>query len=150
MDPQKTEILLTVYRAHKEELMSRRKMEYLTMTLCLVVFLAAAVGALYAPVLLRHPVCVGLKFLATIVVILLADIIIYQQVKNYNRICEMQRAIVSIDAALGLFTAGTYTEGAIYPEEWRKSGTKRPWGSPSRVVAVAVFAFVAVLALWIR
>jgi hypothetical protein len=148
MDSQKTEILLAVHAAHKEELIYRRRAEYVSMALAVIVFAGGS-----TLLLLLHPASrLGdpgpYKALGTIGLVLIADMLCYALVKNYNRTCELQRVIVGIDAALGLFTPGEYGEGTIYPEEWKKSGAKRLASSLSRVFIVGFLAFLSILALW--
>lgn len=150
MDQQKAKVLIAVHRAHKEELAERRAREYRTMLLALLFFIGVTILMPLIRIQVHHFLSPAAKCIVTILLFLIADMLIYQQIKNYNCMCELQKAVASIDTALELFTPGAYGDAAIYPAEWKNSGTKRAGAVLSRAIVVAVFALVAMLSLWFR
>lgn len=149
MDDKKQQVLAMVYTAHKREIIVRHLLEHLTGALNLFVFTALAA----AFILLRYKgliMSVEIKVMITLGMVIIADVLAYFLVKNYNRQNQIQKAIVNIDEALGLFKEGEFLpQGAVYPEKWKKHGDDRPWSSVSRCLVVLSSAVIAAIILWL-
>ena len=151
MEMDKVHILTTAYNAHKTELFYRRHMEYITAVSAVLFYTLSMILVLYHPVL-RQLLKSGMnKSLATVVVVIIANMQCYFLIKNYKRRCETKRAICSMDHAFGFFIPGEYlADEALYDETWTKSGRDRAEGVISRSIVILVFACLLILTLWIK
>lgn len=149
MDENKQHVLAMVYAAHKREILMRHLLEHLTGALNLFVF--SVMAAMF--ILLRYKgliLKIEAKVLITLGIIIIADVLCYFLVMNYRRQSEIQRTIVTMDTALGLFKDGEYLpQGSIYPESWKKHGEDRTSSSVSRILVVMASAVIAAAILWI-
>ena len=151
MDLDKVQILTTAYTAHKNELTYRRRTEYITAATAVLFYTLSTILVLVLPVfnqLLNSGVN---KVLASVIVVIIANMQCYFLIKNFKRHCEIQRAICSIDHAFGFFIPGEYlADDALYEEAWKKSGRERAEGMFSRSLIIVSFATLLIVTLWIR
>ena len=147
----KVEMLKIAYNAHKNEIMYRRKSEYFTAVGSMLMYGLLTVVLMILPASRPFFHSPGAKALATIMIILVADVQCYFFMKNHKRHCDLQRAVCSIDHAFSFFVPGEYlADEALYEESWKKSGVERPWGVMSRMLIVFCFAGVLLAVMWLK
>ena len=151
MDMDQVEMLKTAYKAHKNELMYRRRAEYYTVMSSVLMYTMAIILPFVYSGFNNSLIKTGEKTVLTLLVILIADIQCYFLMKNYRRQSEIQRAIRSIDFAFGFFEPGAYLEdAALYEESWKKSGSEKPFGVFSRLMIIFSMAGLLIITLWPR
>jgi hypothetical protein len=151
MEMDKVQILATAYNAHKQELMYRRRSEYITGVTAVLFYTLSMILVLYHPVLRRILESGANKILASVVVVIIANMQCYHLIKNYKRHCDIQRAICSMDHAFGFFIPGEYlADEALYDESWKKTGHERAEGIFSRSLIIIAFASLLVITIWMK
>lgn len=151
MEMDKVQILTTAYNAHKQELLYRRRSEFVTGAVSVLFYTLGIVFVLYHPGLRQALNSGAARALATVLVIVIANMQCYHLIKNYKRHCDIQRAICSIDHAFGFFIPGEYlADDALYDETWKNSGRERAEGIFSRSLVIIAFASLLVITIWLK
>ena len=151
MDEKKIATLKAAYKAHKNELLQRQRMDTFAGAFTILFFLISfRVISLYPPAagILSS---LTVKCAGTIIFVIITDVAVYFMLKNYNRICELQSIIAKIDAAFGFFEKGAYLPGeSLYPENWKSFGKRRAWSAITRAATPIVFCVMVIALLWVK
>ncbi|HOO56347.1 MAG TPA: hypothetical protein PLN69_05965 [bacterium] len=143
--------LIEAYRAHKNELIDRRRFD-----LCI-----GAVAMLFYIISIRilntYPPSEKLfsgiiaKCVATLVFVFITDVIIYSLVKNYSRICSLEQMIRKIDGLFGFFGDGAPgPSDSLYPEKWKTYGAKSSVSVTTRALIPIFFGLIVIIMIWLR
>jgi|GEM_PF-3037613 len=151
MDENKISVLKAAYEAHKNELMQRHKMDTTAGAATILFFLLSfRVISLYPPAagVLSS---LTIKCAGTIIFVMITDVAVYFMLKNYNKICELQRIIARIDVAFGFFDKDAHLPGeSLYPVEWKKFGARRSWSAFTRAALPIVLCAMVIALLWFK
>ena len=151
MENRKADFLIEAYRAHKAEIVFRRRMETIIVAAA-IIFYSSCVGFVClndsAAKLLAG---LSVRAIGTILLVLIANVICYFQYKTYKRHCELNRIISDIDRAFGFFNKDAYLpQRSLYPEDWQYSGKFREASLYGRLMITMVFTLMAVISIWVR
>lgn len=151
MDEKKTQFLTAAYKAHKDELLFRRRADTLAGAFSLIFYIVSIrMINLYPPA--TH-VFSGLtvKCIGTLIYYTITTVTVYFLVKNYNKMCELQQTIARFDTVFGFFEKGVYLpDESLYPEKWKSHGMKHPFSAWTRSLVPILFGIMAIISFWLR
>jgi len=154
---ERLETLKYAYQDQRNELDFRRRRENEVFTWSATILVIILGGLLSAPgqkALLTTSSFTVARVLATIVILGLALFSVSWQQKICRLRARNTRVMVQIAEEMGCFVAGPKGERSLYPDEWRRWGSRyvslrNQLLSASRICATTLLALTALVALWL-